>query len=933
MSKENIINYIDLNPGLGKTHWAIEKIKTFLDSFESDGVMIYVAPTLALLKEVHQSLINYGYTEDNIKLITSDTTKNVLAEFPKMLRGYTSYLEVRAQYYKENKDIDSDMFYIDWVNHAAFNNASDGIEDGDVLLITHEVFWRSNLGSPDNPIPNRDKMTIILDETRECFLDSLTVYANGEGLLERCLKYFGIKDKKRFSEIPIELLEGQNLAIALPEVYNKLAVKGVQKLNDIIARSGSSVFVKISTKTAENDKVNLVINFIQIPFRTLDGWKSVTIIASFYTQSQLYHIIEASEVFKDSTTVPVFKQVNISDRVRCEDRIEAIRARYKATDVVYVFNTPVSINGYVEGILSYKPKSMPQDTYEARLDSFFTEYASVFPFKDKKSLTRSSVKRVYTMIKESYYKLAKTEVSDNEDGGYKVASDFTRLFKLRDKLGMLASELFCAQHPFEYGCYTAYSIAKKWLKDNPASNKRFTQKDTRKPILLCINKKNFLSSDSTKELIDDVPEKVVEGCDPLVGDSRGLNSYLFYNVMLFLASVRPSPAMVEWFSNYCPKYDADVDRTLGFCIQTIMRCSLRNPKAKERVLLVLPDRQLAEQVCERFENLPTIHTPEEFGYNPVSIITSRSFEREYDAESHKEAMRRYMRRVSKTDEYKQYRKEFMTSEYNVALCSFIKQYLKDHYSGITKTTLYRKKRSLESRIGYFESRRTPVSGAELTALEALKKELDDVKNSLTQYNALVRQATAQFRKKWDSTHFKQTKEEKLVKVVMAEHKGKYNALTDAELLKQYMTSRFPKPIMRKKYTWVGQIKEYEKRFTYLDRALADSKVMELACGNNPIINDYYVALRNNLVSMQSYVILFEKEYESAKSQFEKTISESVERAHKVLSNVNPVSDDFFPRLQTTRRSKALNDALMVLFRATAKTDAQYEEALKLFDLG
>lgn len=930
MSKENIINYIDLNPGLGKTHWAIEKIKLFLDSFESDGVMIYVAPTLALLKEVHQSLINYGYTGDNIKLITSDTTKNVLTEFPKMLRGYTSYLEVRTQYYKENKDVDSDMFYIDWVNHAAFNNASDGIEDGDVLLITHEVFWRSNLGSIDNPIPNRDKMTVILDETRECFLDSLTVYANGEGLLERCLKYFGIKDKKRFSEIPIELLEGRNLAIALPEVYDKLAVRGVQKLNDIIARSGSSVFVKISTKNTEDDKVNLVINFIQIPFRTLDGWKSVTIIASFYTQSQLYHIIEASEVFKDSITVPVFKQVNISDRVRCEDRIEAIRARYKATDIVYVFDTPISINGYVEGILSYKPKSMSQDTYEARLDSFFTEYASIFPFKDKKSLTRSSVKRVYTMIKESYYKLVKTEVSDNGDGGYEITSDFTRLFKLRDKLGMLASELFCAQHPFEYGCYTAYSIAKKWLKDNPASNKRFTQKDTRKPILLCINKKNFLSSDSTKELIDDVPEKVVKGCDPLVGDSRGLNSYLFYNVMLFLASVRPSPAMVEWFSNYCPKYDADVDRTLGFCIQTIMRCSLRNPKAKERVLLVLPDRQLAEQVCERFENLPTIHTPEEFGYNPVSIITSRSFEREYDAESHKEAMRRYMRRVSKTDEYKKYQKQYAASDYKVSLNAYIKDYLKDHYSGVSNVALYKAKAKLESRIAFLEHVYSQVPNGEQQTLKDLKNDLEVVKSSLAEYKSLVRQATAQFRKKWDSTHFKQTKEEKFVKVLMAEHKGKYGALTDAELLKQYVSARFPKSVMLKKYAWVKQMKSYEKRLLCLDRALADSRVMQLE--NNPIVNDYYVTLRNNLESMRSYITLFEKEQESAELLFKKTLSESVERAHKIMSSVIPVSDDFFPRLPTTRRSNFLNEALKVLFRATAKTDAQYEEAFKLFDL-
>lgn len=938
MKKDTVIQYIDLNPGLGKTYWAIHQIDNFLKDSFSEGLMLYVAPTLSLLKEVYTSLIDLGYTKEDIKLITSENRKNVIADFPRILKGYTSYVTALSKFSSDDLDTDSAEFFIECSKQAAKDDSIILVKEKDVLLITHEVFWRSNFNNPKYPIPNRDKMTVILDETRECFLDSLSIKAKGVDLLNRCKSYFGITDEKVFSEVSLNKLNPDNLILALPEIFQSVTTRKLQQLNTIVSRSGASAFVKADMRKSDTGELYIVLNFVQIPFNAVTGWRSITIIASFYTKSQLYHIIESSERFAGTGDVPKFQQVNISSEVNCKDRIDQIQNRYKVTDIAYVFDRPISITGYSSGILFRLLQQLSSTVLNEKLERFFSIYA------DELGIRKSKAKNQFKTILESFNLLTKTKVLYNKDTQLtEVEDDFSALSVMNPELGDLSKELCIAQNPFDYGCYTALNIAEKWIKDYPSVDNR-TSKDLniamRHPFLLCVNQKNFINPYSEKSLYEEIPETVSGKCDRLTGDSRGLNTYKNYNVVLFLASVRPDPAMVEWFKCYCPEYDATVDRTLGYCIQTVMRCSLRNVDSKEHVLLVLPDKMLAEQVKQSFNDLPTIRNPEEFGQDHVMIVTENWF---YDEPSASKGKSK--KKASKIESYvlRQKRREYMSvynkGEYVTGLKAFTAKYVKEHYTGIPKSTLYRSRALLQNEVAQLQQQKSkcdPKSSVYDTLCKVLSEkenELFTLEADADAYRSAVKEATAKYRALWDKKKNIVPKEEAVIRSFVISGKKRPNpTLSRKELFSQYINTVFPKPIMTKKYNLGYRKVQLEKRLDILKTVLQSKEIESLGIAKATLSELFGIRslLICNLDAITKALRRFDSEYKEAKKQFDLATAKGMDSVQALIEQASPVSLDYFPRVKFIRKTTEANIALSALFNLVLPSIQERNEAIELF---
>ena len=927
MNTKSKIHYIDLKPGVGKTHWAINRMVDHLvkSPCEADGVIVYVAPTIALLKEVLEKIKAEGVLLNNVYTITSTSGSAVKETIRSVFEGYDTYLRVKQEFLRANKPIDTKEFEDTVLLQCFKENRNSKINDGGIVLMTHEAFWMSDFAGDRPTFLHQDKIEVIMDETRQCFLGNIDIHITKEGLYDKCLQYFDIQPETTFTEVSQSLIDPDSLYARLPELYNELSKKEREKLKEFVTRYGANIYIKVKAYATEKQKDSFCIDFVQIPYAGLVGWKNLTIIASFYRDSQLYHIIEASKSIGNMRYA--FEQVNISDQINAKERIKWLRTRYKSTDITYVFTNRVSLSNYKNGLVAYN-QHHKTGSFLDKVESTIMALASFKGTEHDKWATFQSLKSIGSLFAES--EIVEPPESDGALDQTLVSMKFTfkhdsldaDLTKLIKNIGSFLAPI----SPIEYAATVATNIAVCWRQQHPyyveteSSQSVCPSIALNSKFLLNINAKNFMDDLSDPESLWDrwIPKPVQARCDKLIGDMRGLNRYSNYNVVLFLSAVRPYPALVEWFEEFCPSYDPDVDITLGYCIQTIMRCAIRNIQSTQNVLLVLPDRYLAQQVYLRFDGLPKFMEPIDLGANESILITAKDLivDKVMETEDAKTKMQKYR----KTDRYKKMYARYKTKPKTLCRNAYLKEAIPEEYSSSARITAYRKRKELLTKYGDRPEVATAI------------KEYDDFIDRCKYYSS---RATHQFAALWarDSSSL-------IDKYVKPKQKALLQETSEAsEPLSFKTTASFKKAVLAKGFSKDTLFSYYyvKKTIKTLQSDISDIRgVLRLPYMRNfPIehatqISEYLTSLecKANVLRLQVQA------FDDARDSFIKRVMSQTKKESEtaVLEKVKPNITEFFPKVGSVRKTLEVKEAFKALLKHCVTYDGEcvYLSALEKY---
>lgn len=654
MQKIQKIYYTNSFPGSGKTHWAIAQMKNHLakEISKDSHLIIYCAPTKELLSEVYNKLTDNGTRNtDRVTIVYRDKQVDVVSSA--IENGYEVYYDIK-QKLQQNKPFNlSDIVALHNPSMSASFHAVPIIPGG-ILLITHEAFWGSNhnLKSKHCTFKDRENTTLVIDEARDCYIKTLSFKFSAE-TAERFKAYLQITDANQqdFVSINPKLLRAKSL-IANGFDINAFQSYGkyyLTQLNMLSRKSNINVFAYFKyTKEIST----FSITFVRAPYDALFGWGKIFTLAAFYSDSQLYHLLQTANA--DETSQYKFKQIDITDKVINQKHLNDLRKRFKQTEISYVYEGYLSankLNNYVPYI--YHEDTFDDEKFTAALNASFNKYAEIAP-------------KVYTLTQDSFFTFLKyTDISTISYTNY------------LDKYGQQSID-YSSNHivPCNGTAFAAlYSdqLIKNWGKQHELYENKY---------LLCINNKqpyvdkrlhfeamldkgiekpkDITFETSTLPTIEtwnnSVPKAVKTDAVPVIGDIRGLNKFKSYNAISVISSYRAHPQLLRWFMKYCPTYNSELDFTIGQTIQVMMRCAIRDTSSKVRCLIVLNSSAIAKMIHSRLEYLPEFITPTAYNMPSASMIypaipgLKKQEINEEVIELHREAARKNIKRKRSTFE-------------------------------------------------------------------------------------------------------------------------------------------------------------------------------------------------------------------------------------------------------------------------------------------
>lgn len=640
MMKEQTIYYTNSVPGSGKTRWAINYIQKYLKSNDTSktSLIIYCAPTKALLKEVYTSLTaDASIDKDKVFLFTSDDYKYISQIIKNSYKVYESVKN--SQDNIDIQKIDKD-FLFRFTKQIA-------LVPGSVLLITHEAFWNSSFSKDNETFKDKEHTVLIIDEARDCYIKTVNFRISVEHS-EQFEKYLGVKNESKFILIDPQKLSRKKLEEAGFRSYMFNGHKDIlDELDTISLKSNVNVYIYFVFDEAIS---SYSISVVRAPYDALYGWKKVIALAAFYESSQMYHLIKASN------TNPLieynFKQVDVTHKIINAEHLKKLKERFKNTDISWIYANSASMTKY-KNYVSYV-------------------YNNIFD-KDKLS---TLLKRSYKYLKKEVAKqtipIPVTKQAFVNFLKYKKAKDLTPSNYLDDTI---FKDKYHKQHiapcsPTAFATLYSYNIIKKWMylhskkdyqkyldtsiyeedyddgvvEEETLSYEEFCEKSI--DYLLSVNvysphsdyfayksymdksaqdvplDKSFETSKLSKKSnwVINVPKFIQDKATAVVGDTRGINTYKDYNKMVVISSYIVQPVLKTWFNSQCPDYDPDEDFTLGQTIQVMMRCSIRNVQSTDRVLIILNSKNLAKDVRSKLFNLPTLLEPSSLGLSNTVLI-------------------------------------------------------------------------------------------------------------------------------------------------------------------------------------------------------------------------------------------------------------------------------------------------------------------------
>lgn len=592
------ITYLSSLPGGGKTTWAINQLRVRIQ--KKRGITIYTAPTWELLKDIGEK-IQEGLdpTEQRRVILVTEELKTGL--------GYRTLYEltrtlIRAVY-KEIK-----------LRTVAIGPYGAGV----VLLMTHEAFLRLKSGFRDDGkpwVPRRHQIHVIFDEAQKCVLESekLILPASLAQAVEPLLglqELVNTREPKSLNSKP----SPSQWAAAISHYKNEHPVskslrRTVDALTSIVSDiygSNVQIIAQAQRRRAQDGSMSILFQSVMDPARVLHGWKSVTIMAAAFQQTQMYHVLSRSSIdphpyeddqmFQkrlDRIQTPIRIQSKIVPEIEIQER--AIRRCWAGTYMTYASSGQRALS---KGALDTGVVIESEDGFNT--DLWIQELMDINARSEK------------PLGKAAFQVLLQDVVSDTGGSIRALNTELHEYIRTLPGLQKLT--------PVQYLVKRALSIHRAWheaqgIKDIPL-------------LPYTIN------AGTNKEYQKSVDQLNLDGLLPMEFKSQGSNKYLDYHVMAFLASINPEPEVKNIMKRLCPYYDPRMDHIVEQAVQSLARSSIRDPREGANRLLILPDEETARIVWAKgFDHLPKLIHPSEIpnlGIGPgVSKATVRELRQRY----------------------------------------------------------------------------------------------------------------------------------------------------------------------------------------------------------------------------------------------------------------------------------------------------------------
>jgi hypothetical protein len=589
----SIVNYASVLPGTGKTRWAISKLASRVES--KIGITFYVAPTEALLREVHRELsklLSPARMNKYVKLILSTNGDRTANQIRSALNG----------------------------SDDAYGFAVSKLEAGAVLLITHETFTsRLPHGYDEQGKPRfelRPQISVIFDEARKCNVTKQRFripFHIGNVLRTKFLpfesvngSYTRLRTASRLDTNEFDTLFGDNKQL------RKLR-QDLLNLLEIANDDATQLFGKLDVEEDESGNMSMVLQVLLVPYQIFYGWKDCILLSAFFENSQMYHLLKSRDVsnkHEDETKVEFKRRIakivqttgahvilrNVTDRIVDPKRVAAVKQRYLDTSITYISShTSFAQNHLKTGVMVDSTAVNPRKDFN--LPDFYAEYR-------KLALER----RTQIGGKLLPFRLASKYVEKGFPNAREI--DHQIWEHLKTLPGLVADNT-----PLQWYARAAIFMSRKWYKQHGQEPKAI-------PITVNVGdagRSNRQQRYWTREI-----EPMFFGkCLEVPMQSHGLNKFKGHDTIAFLATLNASPEVKELFAQLCPGYSADLDHTLDQCIQSLTRCSVRDTKAKTKPLLIVTDKSLATQVKYQLCGLPKLIKPKHFGIpekDPIYLL-------------------------------------------------------------------------------------------------------------------------------------------------------------------------------------------------------------------------------------------------------------------------------------------------------------------------
>lgn len=275
-----IIDYISVLPGVGKTHWARKKMVK--GSINKDYIYLFIAPTIKLLREVYKDLKKVLNPETNCNIFCTDNDIN---------------------------DFNLTDQFLDTLNLA---------KKGDIILITHALY----LSLPELDDKQKQKIFVIFDEAQMIGVKSCDITLD-----QKDLEYFR---SNTFLEVIPSDSRPKNIKGNIDDSYiekyfrvhgNSTVVSNYKKRGkdsfnkDFYTLLKNSISPKLNVYVMPKGKQLSFFSFTS-PKHSFKGFAKIYLMGAFFNLSELFHILtREGHILRDmSTKVNLDRQTKIRER-------------------------------------------------------------------------------------------------------------------------------------------------------------------------------------------------------------------------------------------------------------------------------------------------------------------------------------------------------------------------------------------------------------------------------------------------------------------------------------------------------------------------------------------------------------------------------------------------------------------------------------------
>ncbi len=633
MQKSQIVYYTNAIPGSGKTHWAVQKIIEHLSN-DSTDVILYCAPTIQLLRSVYDTILENlpkNCDASSLKLICSDTSSDINDYLAASFKNLSVFYESTAL---RNSKLSDDVFPV-------FNSTA--IRPGNVVFITHAAFWNANFRLRNNTFKLKKRITLIIDEARDCYISSVSFCINDIHTAQKFKKYLNFSYSDDFAIIdPIKLSKNFLRCNGFHEYLfdsGSINVSVIELLDKLSKKSNVDLYVFCHSDTRSH---RFILSVIRAPYEALYGWKNVYLLSAFYEYSQLYHMLKSAN--SSSNSKYTYSQINITDEVIDKTHLEKIKTRLKNTTISWVYDSPVSFSKYrdcvpakVTDVSDIKDMVYP---YQRLLSLFLSvpEYKQAYMINNTKlaEFVKEFLSATCTQqLTWDYEQIIKSRLNRLFSAFNETSEDFKSYSS--DVLKDVYSYIFDNQNaliPFNgttLASLYAYEIISRSSKSTPQfllsiNNRNPNKVHSHETIISKQESIETSQSNMTANWMLNVPAIIQSYAIPLRGNPSGLNTYKQHDYAAILSSYLPPPDLIRWFNRFCPSYDANNDFNLGQTIQVMMRCSVRDSDSTTSPLIVLNSKTQANRIKGLLYSLPNLLDPCKLDLPKVDLINIDNYE-------------------------------------------------------------------------------------------------------------------------------------------------------------------------------------------------------------------------------------------------------------------------------------------------------------------